>query len=133
MNTRNKKVEVSYLSVVVLRVMLSLIFIVASFNHLFNTDKAINRIEEAKLGIMGHLLGPPKVSVVLSGIAMFIAGMALLMGIKTRYAAITLILILIPITLTIQVGQMNTLGPLFKNIAILGGLTFFVYNPFKTQ
>jgi len=30
--------------------------------------------------------------------------------------------------LTIQVGQMATLGPLFKNIALLGGLLFFSIN-----
>lgn len=37
-----------------------------------------------------------------------------------------LIAVLIPITLTIQVGQVETMGPLFKNAAILGGLLFSV-------
>ena len=59
---------------------------------------------------------------------MLIAGVALLIGFKTRVSAIILIAVLIPITLTIQVGQVATLGPLFKNVAILGGLIFFSIN-----
>lgn len=65
---------------------------------------------------------------------MLISGLSLALGYKTRYAAILLIAILIPITITIQVGQLTTLGPLFKNVAILGGLLFFTMNPkFKKQ
>jgi len=37
-------------------------------------------------------------------------------------------LVLIPITLTIQVGQVQTMGPLFKNIGLAGGLLFFAMN-----
>jgi len=37
-------------------------------------------------------------------------------------------LVLLPITLSVQVGQIETLGPLFKNIAIMGGLLFFIIN-----
>jgi putative oxidoreductase len=62
---------------------------------------------------------------------MFIAGLGLLTGFKTRWSAIILAAVLIPITLTIQVGQITTLGPLFKNIAILGGLIFFIINDFN--
>lgn len=126
---KNKKIEVNYTSVVVLRVMVSLIFIVASLGHLFNTEKIILRIEKANFGAIGHLFGPPEIPIVLSGIVMLIAGIALAAGLKTRLMAIILIIVLIPITLTIQVGQANTIGPLFKNIAILGGLLFFVLNP----
>lgn len=59
---------------------------------------------------------------------MVVAGFLFLIGYKTKWAAITLMAVLIPITLTVQVGQITTLGPLFKNIAILGGLLFFVMN-----
>lgn len=126
---QNNKIEVSRSSVAVLRVMVSLIFIVASLNHLINTDKAVARIENAKFGALGHLLGPPEIAVMGSGVVMLLAGIALAVGFKTKWAAILLIVMLIPITLTIQVGQMETVGPLFKNIAILGGLLFFVSNP----
>ncbi|RIV32846.1 DoxX family protein [Flagellimonas lutimaris] len=126
---QNNKVEVGRSSIAVLRVMVSLIFIVASLNHLINTDKAVARIENAKFGALGHLLGPPEISVIASGVVMLLAGIALAVGFKTKWSALLLIVMLIPITLTIQVGQIATVGPLFKNIAILGGLLFFALNP----
>lgn len=61
-----------------------------------------------------------------------IAGFSLLVGYKTKWAAIVLAAVIIPITLTVQVGQIHTLGPLFKNIAILGGLLFFILNDIST-
>jgi putative oxidoreductase len=108
--------------------MLSLIFIVASASHFFNIEKTVSRIENANMGFIGNSLGSPKTAVILSGIVMFVAGVSLLIGFKTRIAALVLLAVLIPITLTIQVGQMATLGPLFKNIALLGGLLFFSIN-----
>ncbi|MDO7174215.1 DoxX family protein [Mariniflexile sp. AS56] len=123
-----QKLEVSYTSVVILRIMLSLIFIVASTNHFFNIEKVVGRMENAHMGFLGSLLGTPETVVMLSGIVMVVAGVALLIGFKTRYAAMLLIAVLIPITLTVQVGQMATMGPLFKNVAILGGLLFFSIN-----
>lgn len=74
------------------------------------------------------VLGSPEALIVLSGVFMIIGGLALLIGFQTRLAAIGLILILLPITFTVQVGQWATSGPLFKNIAILGGLAFFAMN-----
>ncbi|MDF0706097.1 DoxX family protein [Flagellimonas okinawensis] len=126
---QDKTIAVSRSSVIVLRVLVSLIFIVASLNHLVNTDKAVARIENARFGALGHVLGSPEFAVIASGIVMLVSGIAFLLGLKTRWAAIALICMLIPITLTIQVGQMATVGPLFKNVAILGGLLFFVLNP----
>jgi putative oxidoreductase len=52
---------------------------------------------------------------------MLIAGIALMLGFEPKYAAIILAMVLILI-ITVQIGQMSTIGPLFKNIAILGGL-----------
>tara|TARA_R110002050_G_scaffold164697_1_gene294843 strand:+ start:92 stop:493 length:402 start_codon:yes stop_codon:yes gene_type:complete len=128
MKFQEKTLEVSYKSVVMLRMMLSLIFIIASISHLFNIEKTVGRIENSSMPFMGNLLGTPETSVILSGIAMLIAGVSLLVGFKTKIASIVLIAVLIPITLTIQVGQITTLGPLFKNVAILGGLLFFTIN-----
>ena len=128
MKIQEKTLEVSYRSVVILRIMLALIFIVASTSHFINTEKTVRRIEDSRMGFIGSFIGSPETAVILSGIVMLIAGTALLLGFRTRIAAIVLIAVLIPITLTIQVGQMSTLGPLFKNVAILGGLLFFSIN-----
>ena len=126
--------QLNYTSILILRIATSSIFIVASLSHLFQIEKTVNRIAQAKFGFIGQLLGPPEIAVVASGILMLISGLSLALGYKTRYAAILLIAILIPITITIQVGQLTTLGPLFKNVAILGGLLFFTMNPkFKKQ
>lgn len=134
MKLREKSLEVSYLSVVILRIMLSLIFIVASISHFLNTEKTVNRIENATFGYIGNIFGSPEIAVILSGIIMLIAGIFLLIGFQTQIAAIALIIVLIPITITIQVGQVSTIGPLFKNVAILGGLLFFSLNQnLKTQ
>lgn len=134
MKFQEKTIEVNYKSVVILRIMLSLIFIIASISHFFNTEKTVSKIENSTFGFIGNILGTPEIAVILSGIIMLIAGIAFLLGFKTRIAAMVLIAVLIPITLTVQVGQMTTLGPLFKNVAILGGLLFFSINSnLKTQ
>ncbi|MDN3667511.1 DoxX family protein [Algibacter miyuki] len=128
MKFQEKTLEVSYKSVVILRIMLSLIFIIASTNHFFNTEKTVSRIENSSMGFIGYILGTPEIAVLLSGTVMLIAGISLLLGFKTKMASTVLIAVLIPITLTVQVGQITTLGPLFKNVAILGGLLFFSIN-----
>ncbi|SDB29651.1 putative oxidoreductase [Flavobacteriaceae bacterium MAR_2010_188] len=115
-------------SIQLLRVLLSGIFLVAGFGHLLNTEKTANRIEMANFKGLAYFFGEPKLLIILSGIVMLTAGFSFLMGYKTKWAALILIGVLIPITLTVQVGQINTLGPLFKNIAIFGGLMFFVLN-----
>lgn len=128
------KILVNQRSVQIFRVMLSGIFLVASFNHLLNVEKTVNRMDQASFKGIAYFFGNPELLVILSGVTMLIAGFALLIGFKTRYAAIILALVLLPITLTVQVGQINTLGPLFKNIAIMGGLIFFIFNDFsKTE
>lgn len=131
MDQKNSTFEVKKSSVVILRMMLSGIFIVASLNHLLNVEKTVTRIEQANFGTIGQILGSPEVAVIASGIVMLIAGLALLIGFKTKWAAILLILVLIPITFTIQVGQAQTMGPLFKNIGLAGGLLFFALNDFN--
>jgi len=125
------EILVSKRSLVIFRVMLSGIFLVASLSHLLNLEKTLLRIEQARFKGLAHFFGEPKLMVISSGIVMLIAGISLLLGYKIKWAAIILCAILIPITLTIQVGQITTLGPLFKNIAILGGLLFFILNDFN--
>ncbi len=121
-------IAVNYRSVQLLRILVSGIFLVAGFNHLIHLENTVNRINQANFKGIALFFGNPELLVIASGIVMLIAGISLLIGFKTRYAAIILALVLLPITLTIQVGQINTLGPLFKNIAIMGGLLFFILN-----
>ena len=126
-------ISVNLHSVRIFRMMLSGIFLVASFSHLVKVEKTVQRIDQAKFKGIAYFFGEPKMTVIASGIVMFVAGIGLLTGFKTRWAATILVAVLIPITLTIQVGQITTLGPLFKNIAILGGLIFFIINDFNNN
>lgn len=125
-------ITVSKRSVQLLRIMVSGIFLVAGFNHLVEIEKTVSRIETAQFKGFANFFGNLELLVILSGIAMLAAGISLLIGFKTRWAAIILLAVLIPITITVQIGQINTLGPLFKNLAITGGLLFFILNDIKT-
>ncbi len=122
------KIQISRRSIQLLRILVSGIFLVAGGNHLLNTGKTVRRLEQASFKGIAYFFGDPEWLVILSGIVMLAAGFLFLIGYKTRWAAMVLLLVLIPITLSVQVGQINTLGPLFKNIAILGGLLFFIIN-----
>ena len=118
------KILISRRSIQLLRILVSCIFLVAGFNHLLNIEKTAQRIEQASFKGIALFFGEPQWLVILSGIVMLVAGFLFLIGYRTKWAAIVLMAVLIPITLTIQVGQITTLGPLFKNIAIFGGLLF---------
>lgn len=120
-------------SVQVLRIMVSGIFLMAGANHLIEIDKTVNRIQMAKFKGFAEIFGNLELLVILSGIVMLAAGISFLIGFKTRWAAMVLFAVLIPITITIQIGQVNSLGPLFKNIAIAGGLLFFILNDFNNN
>lgn len=125
------KISVNQRSVQIFRMMLSGIFLVASLSHLFNVEKTLQKLNQASFKGIAYLFGDPTYMIILSGIAMLIGGLSLMVGFKTKWAAILLAACLIPITLTVQVGQTASLGPLFKNIAIFGGLLFFILNDFN--
>ncbi|MGO3183548.1 MAG: DoxX family protein [Aequorivita sp.] len=125
-------ITVSRRSIQLLRIMVSGIFLVAGFNHLVEIEKTVKRIEMAEFKGFAIFFGNLEFLVILSGIVMLVAGISFLIGFKTRWAAIILLAVLIPITITIQVGQITSLGPLFKNFAIAGGLLFFIINDIKT-
>lgn len=128
----NSTLTVSWRSVQLLRILVSCIFLVAGLNHLIEIEKTVTRIESAQFKGFAAIFGNIELLVILSGIAMLVAGFSFMIGFKTRWAAIVLLAILIPISITIQVGQITTLGPLFKNVAIAGGLLFFILNDIKT-
>lgn len=107
------------------RSMLSLIFLVAGTGHLFNTDHIVQRLLDAEMGFLATAVAPARPLVLLAGVALLTGGAGLLLGYRTRWGAGLLILVVLPITVTIQIGR-ATLGPLFKNVAIMGGLLFFL-------
>ncbi|PRY04988.1 putative oxidoreductase [Pontibacter ummariensis] len=116
------------ISFLVLRIMGSLIFIAAGFNHLLNTVGAAARLEKASFGFLATWIAPAETLIVLSGIGLLLGGFMLLAGFQTRLAAMLLLLILLPITLTVQVANPTGAGPLFKNVALIGMLLFFLVN-----
>ncbi|WP_303413775.1 DoxX family membrane protein [Pontibacter coccineus] len=115
------------ISFLVLRIMGSLIFITAGFNHLLQTAGAVARLEKAPFAHLTTWLAPAETLIILSGVGLLVGGAMLLAGFKTRPAAALLLGILIPITLTVQIGA-EGFGPLFKNIALIGMLLFFLVN-----
>lgn len=124
----NKSIEVSGVSVLLLRVCLSGIFITAGISHFTAPDKVVARIQSANFKFFAQIFGDPYWLGIASGMALLLGGVSLLLGIYTRESAILLLLVLIPITITIQLGNGLAHGPLWKNIALLGGLLFFILN-----
>lgn len=122
------EIKVSGISVLILRVAMSGIFIVAGISHLINPDGVTHRIENANYNSFASFFGDPHLLGVLSGYALLLFGILFILGIYTRWSAIALFLILVPITITIQMGNGFLHGPLWKNIALFGGLLFFIIN-----
>lgn len=107
------------------RMMLSGIFIVAGINHLTKPEQIASRLEAAPFGFVATTIADPKTLVLLAAVPLLIGGLMLLVGIRTRLAATVLLAMIIPITFSVQIGDAATLGPLFKNIGLAGGLIFF--------
>ena len=124
MDSLNRRPQVSE---AVFRVLLSLIFVVAAANHLLVGEKVAERLEAAPFGHLATSFAPAIVLIYLAGVALLIGGLGLLTGTLTRISAIGLIAVLTPITITVQISPAS-LGPLFKNVAILGGLIYFAVN-----
>ena len=112
----------------IFRIMLSLIFIVAGGNHLFATSAVSGRLQNSDLGAWLTTYFSAELLVLLAGIGLVTGGLSLLLGLQTRLAALSLFLIIIPITIVIQLQGLHTIGPLFKNIGLMGGLIHFMAN-----
>jgi putative oxidoreductase len=126
-------VEVSRKSINVLRVMLSGIFLVAGINHVAVPQGVVKRLMSSSMYEFFPAFINPEVLVIVVGIGLLIGGILLLSNKFTRQAAMLLLILLIPITVSVQMQGIETMGPLFKNIAIAGGLLFFIYNQFDNQ
>jgi len=124
----NKVLFINGLSVLIFRVFLSGIFITAGISHFVQPAKVASRIDAAAFHNLANIFGNPYWLGLLSGYALLIGGIALLLGILTRWASLGLLMVLIPITIVIQFGNGLLHGPLWKNVALFGGLLFFIIN-----
>lgn len=107
----------------IFRVLTSLIFIVGGVGHFRQHDVMLARIEESPWRDLVARIGDPSVLLWLSGLAFVVAGATLALGWMTRASAIILFVTLVPVTIAIHVvPDSSHVGPLFKNVAILGAL-----------
>lgn len=125
------EVTVSKRSIVILRLMLSGIFVVAGANHVLAPEGVAKRLMASSMYEFFPSWIDPEFLAVASGVALLIGGFLLVINQYTRYAAILLLALLIPITISVQLQGFQTLGPLFKNVAIAGALLFFINNRFE--
>lgn len=109
----------------IFRVLFSFIFIIGGLGHFFRTAEMLARIDESPWADVVRRIGDPVVLLWLSGIVFVIGGVCLALGIMTRLSSLLLFAALIPITISIHVAP-GHVGPLLKNVAILGGLIHFL-------
>lgn len=115
----------STLADVMLRVLTSLIFIIGGLGHFFQSGEMLARMEESPWRGTIEAIGDPLLLLHLSGAVFIVAGLALVLGWMTRLACLAMFVTLIPITVTIHFAP-GHVGPLFKNVAILGALFFMM-------
>lgn len=127
------KVIVSRNSVTVLRLMLSGIFLVAGLNHVAVPQGVAKRLTASSLYEFFPAFIDPQVLVIVVGVGLLMGGLLLLTNRFTRYAAMLLLGLLIAITISVQLQGLETMGPLFKNVAIAGALLFFISNQFDNN
>jgi putative oxidoreductase len=108
------------------RVLFSGIFLVAGVGHFVQADVMVRRLVEAPFGSLATAIAPAGSLIFATGIVLIAGGALLAVGYATRIAALALIGVLIPITVTVHFGGgPEHMGPLFKNVALLGGLVHF--------
>ena len=108
------------------RVLTSLIFIVGGLGHFRQHDVMLKRMAESPWASLVNRIGDPSLLLWLSGLAFVIAGVTLALGWMTRASALILFVTLVPVTIAVHVvPDTSHIGPLFKNIAILGALLCF--------
>lgn len=109
------------------RVLTSLIFIIGGLGHFGRHQMMLDRIAQSPWNETVNAIGNPSVLLWLSGGAFIVFGIALALGWMTRLSALVILLTLVPITFFTHVAP-GHVGPLFKNIAIMGALLFMIAN-----
>lgn len=107
------------------RLTVSLIFIIGGLGHFGRADEMLARMEESPWRDAILAIGDPLLLLHLSGVVFVIAGVTLVLGWLTRLSALALFVTLVPITITIHFAP-GHVGPLFKNVAILGALALIM-------
>lgn len=105
------------------RLMTSLIFIIGGLGHFGEHRYMLDRMELSPWRDVVNSFGDPSVMLWLSGIAFIVFGVTLALGFLTRLSALIILLTLLPITFFTHIAP-GHVGPLFKNIAIIGALAF---------
>lgn len=108
-----------------LRVATSLIFIIGGLGHFGQHRVMLERIVESPWYDVVANIGNPSWLLWLSGAVFVLFGITLALGWLTRLSALALLVTLVPITLAIHIAP-GHVGPLFKNVAIMGALLFFI-------
>ncbi len=121
--------QVKALADPIFRFLTSLIFIIGGLGHFGRSNEMLARMEESPWRDTINALGDPIWLLWLSGGVFVAAGIALALGWRTRLSAIALFTTLVPMTVTIHFAP-GHVGPLFKNVAILGALMLiFAHGP----
>lgn len=110
----------------IFRVLTSLIFIIGGLGHFGQHRVMLERMAESPWAPIVNRIGDPSALLWLSGLVFVLAGVTLALGWMTRVSAFLLFVTLVPVTIAIHVvPDSSHVGPLFKNVAILGALLFF--------
>ena len=107
----------------IFRVALSLIFVVGGVGHFVELDYMLARIDESPWAELVKRIGDPAILLQLSGAAFIMFGLLLAIGQFKRISALVLFVTLVPVTLAIHIAP-GHMGPLLKNVAILGALLY---------
>lgn len=111
----------------IFRLLTSLIFIVGGLGHFFQDRMMLDRMAESPWQPFVSKLGDPLVLLWLSGAVFVIFGATLALGWMTRLSALLILITLLPVTITTHVvPDTSHVGPLFKNIAIMGALLLLI-------
>lgn len=123
-----REFRINQLSILIFRILLSSVFIAAGIGHFLQTKIMSEKLSIAKMSFLVGWVSDVKALVILSGAGLLSGGFLLLLGFKTKLSSMFLVILIIIITITVQLGNPEGLGPLMKNIGLLGGLIFFSFN-----